>query len=380
MKKAFGEYRYLAGGARARGTVWEGPDHLLLIESQGVFVEFTESYRRIDYSKVQAFTYGRTRTWGWTLAWQLILTALCLWPVVEWALHFNDRRLPDGLAAFAGLGAVVLLVILPALIINLVKGPTCICKVQTAVQTLHVKPIKRMKEARRVAGRLAELCLRHQGGAYVPEGQAASAGNPFLNAAFLMPEMKAPFTGSPLIRLGLLLLLVAGSLTLGEMFVDNLAYFLTDVMLAAAAGTILVVALIRSSQIALPGVLKGTLWGATVNFIFSMVLSFGLYIYASVMITKEMVINRRAVDMGNDVTLRLANWLSHASFNELDWCAWVVMGVGGLNVFFALLGLPSVLRSPAPASVSPVAVPPAMPAPVVQPPSQELPLPPESHD
>ena len=60
MKKAFGDYKHLAGKGRA-GSLWEGPDHLLYIESAGVFLAFSESYKRIDFGKIQAISIARTR-------------------------------------------------------------------------------------------------------------------------------------------------------------------------------------------------------------------------------------------------------------------------------------------------------------------------------
>lgn len=347
MKKAFGDYRYLTGSARTRGSLWAGPDHLLYIESQGFLVEFSESYRRIDYSKIQAFTYGRTRTWAVTITWQVILATLCALPFVYWFPHRNERYYDPSSAGFAGIGIVVCLITVVALIINLIKGPTCICKVQTAVQSLKLKPVMRVRQARKLAEKITALCLQHQEAAPLPAGEGAvfsyAEASPAFSPAALL-QTKAPFTGSPLMLWGFLLLLVGGCMTAGEVFVDSLPYFVADISLAGGAGIMLVVALLRSARVNLPPALKGTLWAVAANYGFSLVLAFGIYMYGSIAISQELIKAGRRTAFQDDVTSKLLHWMSHAGFKELDWCAWLLVLVGGLNIVFALLGLPSVLR------------------------------------
>ena len=346
MKKSFGDYRLLASG---RG-LWEGPDHLLYIESTGFILAFSESYRRIDYSKIQAVTYGRTRTWGLTLAWQCLLLALSTWGLTAIVQHWNQWDAPT---FFGSVTAIGLLGSGVSLIVNLIKGPTCICKLQTAVQVLRLKPVRRVREARRLADRLGELCLIHQGGIVNAE-QIASLSQQGSRSPPLY--MKAPFTGSALILWGLVLLLAAGGFTTAEVFVDNLVFFLVDVLLALSAGTLITIAMVRSTRFELPGALKGALWGALVNFIFSLVAGFGFYLFASIMVAKASMdtLSRGAPPeiIANNSGLLMMNWLSHASFNELGWSAWLVVAIGGLNIFFALLGLPSALLPRAQAVVS----------------------------
>ncbi|MDB6120050.1 MAG: hypothetical protein JWO08_3831 [Verrucomicrobiaceae bacterium] len=356
MKKAFGDYRLITGSARTRGSLWEGPDHLLYIESEGFLVEFIESYKRIDYSKIQAITYGLTRTWAWTIVWQVALTALLIWPVVYF-FSVNGYRYIDPVslppASMAFLGFVLMLVVL---VVNLVKGPTCVCKIQTAVQSLKLKPVVRVKQARKLAEKVAALCLQHQGALPVPDSPEALAaaangtGSVFSVAPLL--QSKAPFTGSPLMRWGFLLLMLAGFLTAGEVFVKSFLYFVADVTFAGGAGIMLVVALMRSTRVDLPPALKGTLWAVAVNYVFSLILAFGIYIYASVSIATE-VIKARKRTFSDDIEMRLLNWMANAGFDELSWAAWLLIGVGALNILFALLGLPSVLRQQTPTIVAP---------------------------
>ena len=85
----------------------------------------------------------------------------------------DDRYLAPDLAACANLIATGALThaagipLLIILIIHLVKGPTCLCKLQTAVQVLRLKPLGRMRRATACVSQLRELCELHQGGAAV---------------------------------------------------------------------------------------------------------------------------------------------------------------------------------------------------------------------
>ena len=359
MKKAFGEYKWLAGGARTRGSLWEGRDHLLYIESTGVLAEFTESYRRLDYSKIRAVVFGRTSEWYATIVAQVLFALLFGWLEVEWVLHRSDR-LGNDYAPWAAISAPFMLIVLPALIVNLVKGPTCKLKIHTAVQVLHVKPVKRLKDAKRIVARVSELCLQQQGGAPV-EMRAATDSNG--TAAPVV--MKKPFAGSPFMLFGFLGILVGGGMAIGEMFVDSVPYFVADVLLNICGGVAIVVGLVRCSGVELQSGLKGAVWGSIVNLILGFVVGFGLYMYGSITIGVEVARNRRGIMAGQDVEMRLLSWFAHLGFNELGWAGWLVIVVGGLNIFFALLGLPFVVRRYQAAHVA-TPVPPVMPS-AVQP-------------
>ena len=70
MTKAFDEYTFLAGSHGARGSLWQGPDHLLVVDGQGWLLSFGEVYRRVDYANIQSLTLVRTQTYFWmALAW-----------------------------------------------------------------------------------------------------------------------------------------------------------------------------------------------------------------------------------------------------------------------------------------------------------------------
>lgn len=132
-------YRRLA---RARGTgvnhsLWEGPDHLLLVENN----HFTESYRRLYFRDLRALYLfpNRRRLW---------LSIVSLIPAVVGIL--------------VGFGEGPLWVVLPFIVIgtvllsiNLLLGPTVTVMVYTGAHFLPLQAIKRQRRARKVAAQIA---------------------------------------------------------------------------------------------------------------------------------------------------------------------------------------------------------------------------------
>jgi hypothetical protein len=352
MKKAFDDYHLLVGSPRAGGSLWEGPDHLLLVETMPM-LGFSESYKRIDYAKIETISYGRTRRF-WALNILLgLLLALLITGVVAAIGDSTPLAITWGI-----LGLIVGI----SLLVHAVRGPTCLCRLQTAVQVLKVKPLNRERKTRRIVARLQELCLRHQGGKVASTEELVAASAAPLAAEAFPGGARKPFTGSPLLTIALLLLLPAGAMTMAEPFVDHIAFFFGDIFLCLVAHTLAVTSLARLFRFHLPGSLKASLWGAAANLLLLFVTGYVLLITASFKQAEESIRNNKGFNIGSGHEFTMWKWMSHASFEDLGWLAWPVVVGGGLAIFFALLGLPAALR---PGSA---AQPPAQPPPV-QPPA-----------
>lgn len=143
-KKLPGRGRTWAGHAR----IWEGPDHLLLVLTQG----FTEQYRRFFFNDIQGIVLQRTHT-GKT--WNAIWGGLLVFFGVLILVVNNDvgRIALACIAAPFGAGLVV----------NLALGPTCACYIRTAVQTERVVAITRVRDAEQFLARVEPLTLASQG-------------------------------------------------------------------------------------------------------------------------------------------------------------------------------------------------------------------------
>ncbi len=331
MKKAFGDYRLLANGNRRTGRLWQGPDHLLYVETAGFLTEFSESYKRIDYKNIQAITFARTNSGIWITVLYLVFVLL-----FSWGSYAAFKESSPGLIFF-GLLAVISLI---SLIVHLARGPTCICKLQTAVQFLKLKPLNRVKKAAKFAAEISPLCQGHQGGqTLTPETLAASV-NQFTPAEV---RIKQPWAGLKLVTWALMLLVLSGILTIADVFIKNMLLFIIDCIVGATAYVLVIAAFVRSIRFEIPAALKSSLWGAVVNLVLSVVTCYGLTIWASIAETQKLI-NGRTHAFRADGNYTIYKTISDAGFDELGWVAWAIIGIGGLAVFFGLLGLPSALR------------------------------------
>lgn len=167
----------------SRASLWLGPDHLLVIDTNG----YTERYKRFYFRDIQAITIvlnRRRSVWNWILG-LLVGFSAAIW----WSYFFSNGGFSIGLAIFGG---CILLLGVP-LVLNNLFGPTCTCHLQTAVQTEHLCSLARLRKARKVMGLLRPLILQAQGGPLAapetaPQPEAISSAEP---AAF-SPEVPVP--------------------------------------------------------------------------------------------------------------------------------------------------------------------------------------------
>jgi len=129
------EYRRLPGrgvGLFRTTTLWAAEDHLLLVDVRG----FSEFYRRFYFGDVQAVALcptpvGRVRA-----------VALALLGVSLAALGWTCG--PAWKTFWWTLAAMVVVLLL----VDLGLGPSCICTLQTAAQTVDVLSLRRLRRAR----------------------------------------------------------------------------------------------------------------------------------------------------------------------------------------------------------------------------------------
>lgn len=147
MKKA---YKKLKGFSTfAYQKLYLGKDHLLV--SDGYMVE---QYRRLYFADIQMISLSRTPVFvtvnaifGVVLLIGMILVA-GFWsnPGAAWTLG----------VFFVGFPAIVLLV-------NLVKGPSCLLEIRTGVQHLKLRCVSRERKARSILRRTTPLIAQAQG-------------------------------------------------------------------------------------------------------------------------------------------------------------------------------------------------------------------------
>ena len=135
-----------------------GPDHLLQSAATG----YSETYKRFYFRDIQAIIIRKTSMW-------LIGLLALLVPAVFLAI----------VAIFTtdAVGAAILWTIVGVLFLgsltNLLLGPSCVCHLQTAVQTEKLPSLKRLRKAQKILSQIRPLIEAAQGGFSAP---AATAG------------------------------------------------------------------------------------------------------------------------------------------------------------------------------------------------------------
>jgi hypothetical protein len=142
-----GEY-----GLLGSGSYWIGPDHLLIVTTAFPF----ETYRRFFFSDIQAMICQRTRTGTiWTIAlaaWAAISLSLCL----VFTFQSPDSSVAIGFWIFSFVVSSI------SLLLNQLRGPTCVAHLSTAVQTTVLPYLTRWRKAQRLLNELRPLIMAAQ--------------------------------------------------------------------------------------------------------------------------------------------------------------------------------------------------------------------------
>ena len=160
-------------GAFASASYWIGPDHLLIVEMTG----YAERYHRFAFADIQALVIRETSARLWLNNFLGVLSGSFLLAVV--LIYFNHPG--AGMSSDAIVGASVCLALTVAFAIlftvNLRRGPTCVCHLQTAVQTRRLPCLGRWRKAELLLRELTPLLLaaQRQGGAAPTQTGPASA-------------------------------------------------------------------------------------------------------------------------------------------------------------------------------------------------------------
>jgi hypothetical protein len=280
------EYQRLPGrGIRSRSVfavthtycrLWQGPDHLLSVESEG----YTEDYKRFYYRDIQAIVLRQTdRGKYWNM--------LCGVPVL--ALSLIALGVGNAVGAGVAWGFAGLFLLLLA--INWLRGPTCVCQLQTAVQIEALPSLNRVRTAKRVIGRLKPLIEQAQGQITAEEmnRQAAYLLQPGVRPAGASAPTRAPdravvrHESGAVHRILFYLLFVDALITATAIFKHGILIVILNTVLSLALLACVTVALIRQHESDMPKGLRGVVWGilATLG------VFFGVGYIRTVMMTME---------------------------------------------------------------------------------------------
>src|ERR1041385_7334370 len=134
-------YTKIAGGMQSgrlsstasQSSLWQGPDHLLQAERDG----YTESYRRFYFADIEIVTVRLdNRRRNIAIIFGAIVGIFAIIAVMN-----------SGIATGVFFGIAGLFLI--PFVYNLVRGPSCVVHIATAVQREELKSVRRVKGAMR---------------------------------------------------------------------------------------------------------------------------------------------------------------------------------------------------------------------------------------
>jgi hypothetical protein len=361
MKKSFENYTYLAGRTGGKGSLWQGDDHLLVVEGRGWLLPFTEVYRRVDYDKIQVITLVPSKTHVWASV------GFGVSAVIFGLLAFLSRNEEPFLPVSLAVPAVLLTVLL---VVNIARGSSCRCSIQTAVQILRLRPLVRVRSAEPVMKLLEDLCRRQQANLVPPPMRApvAAEAAPALSLPPGLPETlpggKPPWPGSNWTFATGLLMLLWGPVLAAELFVPGLLLTSGNVLLGAAVLVMGIVALVHTLRYRAPLALLTCLW---VNLAVDLLAGLAMYIVAVAGVMHQGLEKPDAVlgrsSLENE---RIFTALADYSIDQCEPWGWGLVLLGSLLL---LLGLSIVVyggkarRAPAArATETPPPPPPVVPA------------------
>ncbi len=132
----------------SRCSLYLGVDHILAVESNG----FSEDYKHFYFSDIQAIITRKTRRW---IHSSIVLSLLLAVASTGALLLEMEHARIFFLILSAGL--------LVGLLVNILRGPTCICHITTAVQQDQLPSLNRLRIARRVTAILRQSIEKVQG-------------------------------------------------------------------------------------------------------------------------------------------------------------------------------------------------------------------------
>lgn len=135
-----------------RASLWQGPDHILLVQNSG----FTETYKRFYFRDIQAITVLETNR---RAIWNAILGipfGLCVVGALASAM-------PNANIAAVVTWAIFAFIFFLPLLINNIRGTACKCQLRTAVQTEYLGSLSRVRQTQKVLTKIRPLIAAFQG-------------------------------------------------------------------------------------------------------------------------------------------------------------------------------------------------------------------------
>jgi len=229
-----------------------GDDHILAVENNG----FSEDYKRFYFSDIQGIITRKTRRGA---VWSIVLACLIASSLAG-ALFLEREPLRIFFWAFSG-------VFFAFFLINILRGPTCICHILTAVQEEQLPSLNRLRVARRVIGALRVVIEKTQG-VLGPDEVKASESEEVVHPSPSVQRFQKPRNRKQEVRHydGAIHMIVFALILADGLLTGILVFRHTAIMSGVSSvltllwSILIVIALVRQRETDIPGSVRTMTW------------------------------------------------------------------------------------------------------------------------
>jgi hypothetical protein len=166
-------------------------DHLLAVRTAFFF----ERYQRLFFRDLQTLSIHPTARRLWTGVITGVISLL--FALGAWGIFVSETVFPYALFALVG---AIALIAFGLFVLNLALGPSCMCYVRTAVQTVQLPSLNRVRRAMRARSMIGQLVAAAQTQLEVetltPTGSGTTANPPMATASAAV-RASVPLPGVP---------------------------------------------------------------------------------------------------------------------------------------------------------------------------------------
>jgi len=268
MAKKQKEYQRLRGKGRgffSYNKLYLGTDHLLSVISNYL----SEDYQRFYYNDIQTLTAaktpaGRIRNVIYGLLFIVLLIPIT-WLRGGWSVFFS---------IMAG-------IFLLSLLINWLRGPTCITHIRTPVQTMRLTSLSRVKNLNQALQRILPLIERVQG-RFDGEAMFEHHENEDLNTTSSFPVMPLKHESGTIHKCLFCLMLIYAVFIFIDIFHQNMILSLFSSLIIMVITMLLIIALVRQTGSDLNRSLKIMTWSTIPCMSLVLISSYMIFIYAAI--------------------------------------------------------------------------------------------------
>jgi len=240
--------------ALTRCSLYMGDDHILAVDNNG----FSEDYKRFYFSDIQAIITRRTRRGA---TWSIVLALIVACSLMG-ALFLEKEPVRFFFRFFSGPCFVLLF-------INILRGPTCICHIMTAVQEEKLPSLNRLRVAHKVIGKL-RLAIERVQGTLSPEEVSIDQHEGIPHPMRSMGRLRQPHArrqqirhdGGTLHMMAFAFLLVDGLLTGIELLYHSAIMIGVSSVLTLIYCILIIIALVRQHESDIPGTVRKMTWAS----------------------------------------------------------------------------------------------------------------------